>query len=590
MESRIASIRVLPQLFVEQRRALGGQGLFYGFDGREFRATSWDEAYRVSSAIAYHLRAHGVAAGDRVVLLSENRVEWSLAYLGIIRLGAIVVPSYSTNAPSDHAHVSADSGASCAIVSSARLARAFAEARVPILVGFERDVPSGAPNDASNGAANGSSDGASGGARGGATQEAYWARASLAELTDSYGLLGAADRERFEADIDARGASLEDTKSAVIYYTSGTSGTPRGVMLTHRNLLSNCRAVLKILQGVPNFRIGSESFLSFLPLSHSYEHLTGLVLPLYIGARVYYCPSLDKLLSMFGEVRPTLTTAVPRLFEMIYGRLNRTVAEGSALRRFMFESTTRVGMARLEEGSARGVAWRYRLGALLFGWLVRRKVRRRFGGRLRALVSGGGPLNPAVGPPLDGVEVRLAADGEILVRGDNVMAGYWNNEEATSAAIDDEGWLHTGDVGVFTDEGLLKIVDRKKDIIVTSGGKNVAPQKIETLLNLCPELAQSMVYGDGKAHLVALVVLDEVFLAQHAAAEERQRHVSAALGRVNAELSAPERLRHFIVADEAFSVENGELTPSMKIRRHKICARYGARLEQLYAKPSGASG
>jgi long-chain acyl-CoA synthetase len=376
-----------------------------------------------------------------------------------------------------------------------------------------------------------------------------------------------------------------------------------------------------------------EVFLSFLPLSHSYEHTAGQFLPVALGAQIYYAESVDKLMDNMAEVRPTLMMAVPRLYEVMHQRIQRAVEKTQGLRRKLFDAALALGRQRFERPGS--LSWAQGLADLLVERLVRHKLRQRFGGRLKALVSGGAALNydlglyftalgirilqgygqteaspiisvnlpsrtklRTVGPPVRDIEVRIAEDGEILTRGELVMKGYWRDPEATAAALSG-GWLHTGDIGRIDQDGDLEITDRKKDIIVFSGGDNVSPARIEGMLILQPEIAQAMVHGDKRPHLVALLVPDGEFAAEWARHNgkasdlpaltvdgEFMRAMAAAVDRVNANLSVIERVRRFALTPELFSIDNGMMTPSLKIRRHKIRERHGGAIDRLYEKTS----
>jgi long-chain acyl-CoA synthetase len=365
--------------------------------------------------------------------------------------------------------------------------------------------------------------------------------------------------------VESDGAEQDDDVSDVVararrdevccfIYTSGTGGVPKGVMLSHGNLLANCLGAYRLLA---DYGLEQEVFLSFLPLSHSYEHTAGQFFPMSIGAEIYYAEGAEHLLANLAEVRPTIMTAVPRLYESMHQRIRRGVVKQGGLKQKLFEQAVTLGRKQLD-GPGRLSAAEWLVNGLAER-LVRAKVRQRFGGRLKAMVSGGAALNPeiggffaalgvpvlqgygqteaapiisanppgrvkmaTVGPPLEGVEVRIAPDGEILVRGELVMKGYWRDEAATAEAIRD-GWLHSGDIGEFDDDGYLKITDRKKDILVLSGGDNVSPARIEGLLTLEPEIAQAMVLGDKRPNLVALLVPDEEFLRDWAKSQAKPR-------------------------------------------------------------------
>jgi long-chain acyl-CoA synthetase len=364
--------------------------------------------------------------------------------------------------------------------------------------------------------------------------------------------------------------------------------------------------------------LGDEVFLSFLPLSHSYEHTAGQFFPVSIGAQIYYAERIETLGADMIEARPTLMTAVPRLYESLHQRITRGLAREGGLKERLFTLALALGV-RTYEGRDPLSPWEKVVNGVL-DVLVRRKLRARFGGRLKALISGGAPLNyqiglfftalglrllqgygqtesapviscnPAgdnriatVGPALKGVTVKIADDGEILVQGELVMQGYWDDAKATAEAIQD-GWLYTGDIGEMDEDGYIRITDRKKDIIVNSGGDNISPQRIEGLLTLEPEIAQAMVYGDKRPHLVALIVPEEELAAVPRGMGNVRRAVARAMDCVNEKLGLVEQVRHFVLADESFTVENGLMTPTMKIRRHKIHEIYGAALEALYGK------
>ena len=584
----------LAVMFFDMAQRLDDKPFLWAKRDGAYKPLSWRETAAQVSALARRLTALGIAPGDRVVLVSENRPEWLISDVAIMAAGGVTVPAYVTNTQGDHLHVATNSGAKGAIVSTGKLADAFlpaahaSDAMQFVIVmqapGIKQhlNVDVHEWHDVMSMGATGAEDVATGARR--------WAR----------------------------------TDTACIIYTSGTGGTPKGVMLHHGAILHNCMGAHDALL---ELGLGDEVFLCFLPLSHSYEHTAGQFFPMSIGAQIYYAEGIETLTTNMAEARPTFMTAVPRLYETIYTRIMRGVRAEGGVKENLFMKAVALGRKRYEDRL--GVS--ERLVDAVVERLIRDKVRRRFGGRLKALVSGGAPLNPdiglfftalglrilqgygqteaaplisvnrpkrvkihTVGPPVSGVEVRIADDGEILVRGELVMRGYWNNEEATREVLK-KGWLHTGDVGLIDEDGYIQITDRKKDIIVNSGGDNLSPQRIEGLLTLEPEIAQAMVYGDRRPHLVALLVPDAEWLEAWREANDKPREVSGpdtdddlettlagVVRRVNEGLSNVEKVRRFTVTTQPFTIENGQLTPTLKVRRHKVQDVYGEALERLY--------
>ena len=588
----------LVAMFLDQAQRLGPRP-FLGArrDGR-WVTISWAEAATQVAKLSEALIALGVEPGDRVAIVAENRPEWAIADLGIMAAGAISVPTYTTNTTRDHLHILENSGARAAIVSTARLAQALLPAALQS--GICRDIIHIAPVRQ-----RGQSEGVA---------LHGWDALLAAQKGDI-----AAVRQRL--------AGVGRSDLACIIYTSGTGGAPRGVRFHHGMILHNVENAGAIV--LEDFPRGTERFLSFLPLSHSYEHSAGLYLPIGLGAEIFYAEGIDRLAANIEETRPTIMVVVPRLFEVMRQRMIRAIDKKGGLAPRLLKAALRLE-ARRAEGR---LSLPDRATALVVERTIRRTARQRFGGRLKAMVSGGAPLNPevgrffsalgllvlqgygqtesgpimscnrpragikmhTVGPPLDNTEVRIATDGEILCRGELVMHGYWHNPSETAAALKD-GWLHTGDIGHIDADGHIVITDRKKDIIVLDKGDNVAPQRVQGMLTLQPEIVQAMAWGDRRPYLVALVVPDPEWAAGWAGARglpndpaalrdnpEFVRALQAAVDRVNTELSVIEKVRRIIIADAPFTVENEQLTPSMKIRRHVLARIYGERLDALYA-------
>ena len=587
------SCRSLPAMFFGQAARLGDKPFLWAKRDGRYQSLSWAEAARDVRRLALGVRSLGIGRGDRVGLVSENRPEWIIADLAIMTAGAITVPAYVTHTVEDHRHVFANSGARAVFVSKPALsARVLAAANqvdsVHTVIAIEPAA----------------------------------GQASAVDLLSWEEMVVRGSGQPDDPGEIVAGIESDDT--ACLIYTSGTGGLPKGVMTSHRNIISNCRGAYRVLD---ELGLGDEVFLSFLPLSHSYEHTAGEMFPISIGAQIYFAEGAETLAANMLEARPTIMTAVPRLYETLHQRIRLGAERKGGLSQKMFEQAVAIGRKRL--GSER-TSLGERLVDPLLDRAVRSKVRERFGGRLKAMVSGGAPLNPeigrfflalgvtllqgygqteagpvitcnlpartkidTVGPPLHGVRLRIAEDGEILVAGDNVMKGYWNDPEGTAQALED-GWLHTGDVGEIDDDGYLRITDRKRDFIKNSGGEMISPARIEGYLTLEPEISQVMVFGDRRPYLVAVVVPDPEFVAAYAEGEVPAdmsalaadpgftRAIGAAVSRVNLTLMPSERVRRFVVAAEVFSIANDQMTPTLKIKRHVIRERYGAALDALY--------
>jgi long-chain acyl-CoA synthetase len=562
-----------------------------------YRPWSWQRVAQEVRTLARALRARGLAPRDRVLLVAENRPEWLIADLAIMAAGGITVPAYTTNTTRDHAFLLEHSGATAAVVSNERLAKQLLPAvsqapAVRLVVSME---PLGADG-----------------------------QVDAAVLSWPEALAQGEQAPDLDPDPAAR-FDAQDT--ACFIYTSGTGGKPKGVMLSHGNVLANvagASAALAML-GLDEHEV----FLSFLPLSHAYEHTAGQFLPIAVGAQIYYADGIETLSTNLVEARPTVMTCVPRLYEIMRQRILNAVARQRGLKPKLFAKTVDLGTRAYQQPDALGLT--ERLLDRLLDRLVRQQVRERFGGRVKALVSGGAPLNyevglfftalglpvfqgygqtecspvvsvntprlvklHSVGPPIPGIEVKIAADGEILVRGASVMQGYWRDEAATAETLKD-GWLHTGDIGLVDDDGFLQITDRKKDIIVNSGGDNLAPQRVEGVLLLQNEIGQAIVYGDRRPHLVALIVPDAEFSRSYARGHRLQpelallvedagfqRTLGEAVRRANQTLSVLERVRHFRLMAEPFTIENGMMTPTMKLKRQEIYRTHRELFECLY--------
>ncbi|MEM1195355.1 MAG: long-chain fatty acid--CoA ligase [Pseudomonadota bacterium] len=587
----------LVELFL-MRAEQKGSVPFLGYKSNgEWQTMTWQDVASQVCLLAQALRNLGLNDGDRVALVSENRPEWCIADLAIMAAGCISVPTYITNTERDHAHILDNSGARAVIVSTQKLLGPVvgAIARTGIVdhvIGIEDLNRQQSPGFAYH----------------------------------TWGSMTGGDTAAAIASVKARMQTVSREDTACLIYTSGTGGAPRGVKQHHGAILCNIAGAANIV--IEDFGVDEERFLSFLPLSHAYEHTAGQYLPIALEGEIYYSEGLEKLASNIEEVQPTIMVVVPRLFEVLRTRIIKQIEKQGKAANFLLGSAIKIA-DKARDGKARK---RDRPMDFVIEKALRPKIRAKFGGRIKAMVSGGAPLNPevgnffdamgltmlqgygqteagpimscnrpavglkmdTVGPPMRGVEIRIAEDGEILCQGELVMHGYWRNDAETDRTIKD-GWLHTGDIGHLDPKGRIVITDRKKDMIVNDKGDNVAPQKIEGMLTLQPEIAQAMVSGDKRPFVVGLIVPDAEWALEWATANgkkfdlkqlqelpEFKKAVRAAVDRTNKDLSVIEKVRKFEFADEAFAIENEEMTPSMKIRRHKIRDRYQARVDAMY--------
>lgn len=567
-----------------------------GGEWKKLSSSAWLDAAR-DAAVGLSLR--GVQNGDRVVLLSENRLEWFTIEAGLQILGAVTVPIYPTLTAQQAAYIIQDSGARVVIASSAEQQAKIAAVRdslSSVEMVFTLDAPVEGSGDQS------------------------WSRVIDAGKSSRAVDSGAA--ERLAAEV-----SGDDV--ATIIYTSGTTGNPKGVMLTQANLVENTLASHEALTLTPEDRA-----ISVLPYSHVFARMVAHYLYPHAGVTIAIAESMDTLVENIGEVNPTVMACVPRFYEKMRDKVLESAAAGSPLKQKIFNWAFSVGYAvgkHRQDGTSVPAGLKLKYG--LATKLVFSKLHARMGGRMELFVSGGAALprdvaefflaagwvviegygltetSPVitvnrrerfrfgtVGVPIRGVDVKIADDGEILCRGHNVMKGYFGNAAATGEAIVD-GWFHTGDVGDFDEDGFLRITDRKKDLLVTAGGKNVAPQPIEGSLKSSVYIAELVMVGDGKPYLSALVAPDFEQLGRWCegegipadspeamAADERvQAHLMAEIGQLSEGLASFEQVKKIAVVTAAFTIESGELTPTMKVKRRVVAERYADLIESLYA-------
>ena len=525
-------------------------------------ALTWVETSRQINLLAQYLAKQSVSKGDRVMLLSEGRPEWMISDLSILAVNAITVPNYTTYTEKDFEYILNDCQPKGLIVSNSKLFDTVSSAAKKINYNFKFII----------------------------SFEEIENILNINQLTET-------EQNNFTSE-----AKRKDP--ACIIYTSGTQGNPKGVVLSHGGILSNCEDAKNL---VDKLEIKQPRFLTWLPLSHSYEHTVQFV-QISLGAQIYYSPIIEKLLENIKIAKPHVMTAVPRFYNNLYNKMSSSVKKSSVIKRSLFFKTLELGAKKFKKEKLS--VFENILNKIL-DKIVRKKIINNFGGNLKAFVSGGGPLDKNVGlflnslglktlqgygltetspvvscNPVDDIRidtvgkvfsnnlVKIADDGEILVKGENVMLEYWHNPKATAEVIQN-GWLHTGDIGELDSEGYLKITDRKKDIIVTLGGDNISPSKIENLLCLHDEIEQAYVHGDNEKYLSCLLVLNKNIKLDNT-------QIQLLIDKTNKSLTAIEKIKKFKILDEEFTIENELLTPTMKIRRHKIKSKYKIELEKFY--------
>ena len=592
----------IPALFARQAASLGERTLFLVKRSGTYQPITWHEASEQVTALSTFLLHRQVNVGDRVLILSENRPEWGMADVAIQSVGAWTVPIYPSLPEEDIRLICKNCEPVVCIVSTEdQLRKLLAiSASIPSILSMLVMEPL-------------------------SRQDALlipWAKA----------LEKGRELEPRLRDLrEHRRSQIRPEHTATLLYTSGTTGEPKGVMLSHRNFLSNVQACLAV---IPIHQ--HDLHLSFLPLCHVFERMAGWYLMLSVGARVAYAENMDTIPQNMLETRPTIMLGVPRFFEKLHARIQEGLRQAPPLKRRLAQWAMQVGRQTASyQLAGRRVPMDVQIQRWLAGQLVMKKLKARLGGRLRFFVSGSAPLSKeigeffyhlgitilegygltetspvitvnrlptprfgSVGRVVPGVEVKIAEDGEILSRGPHIMQGYYRAPEATAEAIVDE-WFHTGDIGHLDSEGYLFITDRKKDLIKTAGGKFVAPQKLENLLITDPAIVQAFVYGDRRPYCVALVVprMEECHrVAQEQGIGERPvedllrdpRILKFYWSRVQAKqqgLAGFEQVKKIALLDREFSQATGELTPTMKTKRAIVAQHYAALLEELYQAP-----
>ena len=557
----ISKLNSLVELYFKKTEEVDGKRPFLKWLKPEKRTYNWEDITQRIFKLTAKIKSL-IKQGDRCLILSENRPYWLMTDIAIMNAGGISVPIFTTYSANDYEYILNDCKPSLVFVSNQNQfdkIKKFIRSDVKIISFEEID-------------------------------------------TDSLLIKKILNEELNEKIVNK---DLKRNMPACIIYTSGTSGNPKGVVLSHGGILSNCEGAVELLEVLTKKK--DPVFLTWLPLSHSYEHTVQFI-QIIVGAKVFYAESLEKLISNMGIAKPTIMTAVPRFYQNLYTKINMNFEKQSGLKRKLINQTLNLGKKILKREELK---LSEKIINFLCEKLVRKKIRNQFGGNLQAFVSGGGALDQnigeflnavglptlqgyglteaspvvscnlpdlvkveSVGPPFRTNKVKIAEDGEILIKGENVMLGYWNLKEETEKVIKD-GWLHTGDIGELDNNNYLKITDRKKDIIVNLGGDNISPSKVENILCLDENIKQSFVYGDKKNYLVALIVSEK---------ENSKEKIKLIIENINKSLTLIEKIKKFVVINEEFTIENGMLTPTLKLKRKEIIKNYKQQLENLYQR------
>ncbi len=559
---KLSEINSLVELYFKKSEEIEGKKPFLKWLKPDKQTYNWEDITNRIFKVSHKIKSL-INDGDRCLILSENRPYWLVSDIAIMNAGGISVPIFTTYSENDYKYILNDCKPSLIIVSNQnqfKKIKNFINPEVKKIISFEKID------------------------------------------TESLLISDILNEKDFQKKINK---NLKRNTPACIIYTSGTSGNPKGVILSHGGILANCEGAYDLLKPLVNKR--DPVFLTWLPLSHSYEHAVQFI-QILLGAKVFYAESLEKLLSNMSIAKPTIMTAVPRFYQNLYSKISVNLNKQSGLKKALINKTIKLGKKTLNNEK---LIFYEKLTNFLCQILVRKKIQKQFGGNLQAFVSGGGALDKnvgeflnavglptlqgygltetspvvscnlpghikveTVGPPFKTNQVKIADDGEILVKGENVMLGYWNKEKETNEILKN-GWLHTGDIGEIDSNGYLKITDRKKDIIINHGGDNISPSKIENTICNEEKIKQCLVYGDKKNYLVALIVVDKK--------DKNDSTIRSIIENNNKKLSIIEKIKKFKLIEEEFTIENGLMTPTLKLKRKKIIEKYKQDLENLYS-------
>jgi long-chain acyl-CoA synthetase len=566
---QINKINNLLELFYQQYQTQNKESIFLQSLKDPRKKYSWEDVYLNINKLSKEISKH-IKKGDRCLLVSENRPEWMISDLSIMLSGGVTVPAYTTYTERDYEYIIDDCTPTIIIISD-KIQHEKIKNIIPKKDFIKKTI--------------------------------FFE--NIENINEEFNLrIQDIFNRNNSGNQNFSDLKIQRKDMACIIYTSGTQGNPKGVMLSHGGILNNCEGANKLLK---TFISKKPKFLTWLPLSHSYEHTVQFV-QIVVGAKVFYAESIDKLIKNMSDCSPEIMTAVPRFYQNLHQKIYVSFSKATGLKELLVNQTVHLGKKKLNKKKFSLIE---NITNFICEKLVRKKIKNQFGGNLKTFISGGGALDKevgsflnaiglptlqgygltetspvvscnsiedirveTVGKPFKGNLVKIADDGEILVKGENVMLGYWKNKEETNKVLKN-GWLYTGDIGEFDGE-FLKITDRKKDIIITPGGDNISPIKIENDLNKSKFIEQSLVYGDNKPYLVSLIVLSKEYKSI------KEEQLQQEIDKINKNLSKIEKIKKFFIIKDQFTIENNMMTPTLKLKRYKIIKNYKVEFEKLY--------
>ena len=580
-------MNTLASLFFENTHIYQDKTLFGFKDGKNWKTISWNKSKELVENIALGLHEIGVKKNDKISLIAENSYKWCVIDLSIMSLGAITVPGYTTSNEEEIFYLLSHSDSSIVFVSSKLLPIILKILPKLKKIKFVICVDNTPKDNLKKNAK-------------------FLNFNELLEIGYKSSL-----HDKF---LETFVSKLKKDDVVSLIYTSGTSSTPKGVMLTNSSIISN---ILGAYELVKDINIKEHRFLSIIPLSHAYEHTAGFLLPVYLGAEIYFNDNRDQIVNDLQNVQPTLMVAVPRLYDLLFKKINNQLLTQNKTSQKLFYKTIELGT---KDFQGHNLTFVEKLINNVLTLIIRKKIRNKFGGQLQAFISGGAALNykvglffqslginilqgygqtecspliscnpmhsikiDTVGPVIKGLEVKISAENEILVKGASVMKGYWKDQKSTNKTIIN-GWLHTGDLGILDKHNYIKITGRVNEMIVSSGGENIAPVPIENLLLTYEEIEQILIFGHNKPFLTAIIVPNETLINGTQNIFEHNSLFQEIINEVNKQLSQSKKIRKFLLTDQSFNIENSQLTPTLKIKRRVIAAEYKHQLENLYKK------